>query len=230
MNVFARNVTDSSRADVLVQPSGAIFHVRRSRFFRAIGGTVNFSFRLNAVAKNTTITMRTGGREFVDCALETIEDMFPPVLLDNKSLVVTVRAGFARTLATEWFVEFRTIGCVWPARKPRFQSMRSAFDLCRPLMFLSPEYGGDVVSGGGHPADSPVPVEEAIDDAFGQDAGGRGKTPGVGVPGSRTNPVGQGRDEIARRAHELWQQAGEPEGRSEEFWLRAENEFQYSAG
>src|SRR4051794_6484737 len=91
------------------------------------------------------------------------------------------------------------------------------------LVFFSPEYGGDAVSGGGHPADSSVPAQEAIDDALGQDAGGRGKTPGVGVPGSRTNPVGDGRDdEIARRAYRLWQEEGSPDGRSDEFWLRAE--------
>jgi hypothetical protein len=94
----------------------------------------------------------------------------------------------------------------------------------RRRFLFSPEYGGNVVSGGGHPADSPVPAQEAIDDAFGQDAGGHGKTPGVGVPGSRTNPVGDNRDEIARRAYRLWEEEGSPDGRAEEFWLRAERE------
>jgi DUF2934 family protein len=107
--------------------------------------------------------------------------------------------------------------------------MSFAFYSRRFLFFLSAEYGGDAVSGGGHPADSSVPASEAIDEAFGEDAGGHGKTPGVGVPGSKTNPVGQSRDEIARRAHQLWEEEGQPEGRSEEFWLRAENEFRQSA-
>jgi hypothetical protein len=32
-------------------------------------------------------------------------------------------------------------------------------------------------------------------------------------------------DERVRvRAHQLWEQAGKPEGRDEEFWLQAENE------
>src|SRR5213076_1021768 len=59
---------------------------------------------------------------------------------------------------------------------------------------------------GGHPADSSVPATEAIDDAFAEDAGGRGKIPGVGVPGSRTNPVSY--DEISRRAHAIWEEEG----------------------
>lgn len=105
--------------------------------------------------------------------------------------------------------------------------MNFPFDSRRSRLFFSPEYGGDAVSGGGHPADSPVPASEAIDDALGQEAGGHGKIPGVGVPGSRTNPVGQSHDEIARRAHEIWEQEGRPDGRSEEFWLRAETEFHH---
>lgn len=32
-------------------------------------------------------------------------------------------------------------------------------------------------------------------------------------------------EQIRRRAHELWEQAGRPEGRETEFWLRAENEI-----
>src|SRR5881394_2162582 len=88
-------------------------------------------------------------------------------------------------------------------------------------VFFAPEYGGDAVSGGGHPADSSVPAGEAIDDAFGQNAGGHGKIPGVGVPGSKTNPV-PSRDDISRRAQELWQEEGQPDGKSEEHWLRAE--------
>ena len=55
----------------------------------------------------------------------------------------------------------------------------------RSLFFLSPEHGGDVVSGGGYPANSSVPASEAIDDAFGQSEAIRGKILGVGVPGSK---------------------------------------------
>jgi hypothetical protein len=93
------------------------------------------------------------------------------------------------------------------------------------LFFLSPEHGGDAVSGGGHPADASAPAEEAIDDALGQDTRGRGKTPGVGVPGSKGNPVGKLREEISRRAQEIWEDEGRPEGRAEEHWLRAEAEI-----
>ena len=32
-------------------------------------------------------------------------------------------------------------------------------------------------------------------------------------------------DEIRTRAHELWEQAGKPEGREREFWLQAEREL-----
>jgi hypothetical protein len=32
--------------------------------------------------------------------------------------------------------------------------------------------------------------------------------------------------EIVRRAYELWQQAGQPEGRDQEFYLQAEKELQ----
>ena len=103
--------------------------------------------------------------------------------------------------------------------------MRQRILSARPRFFFAPEYGGDAVTGGGHPADSPVPAEEAIDDAFAQDARGRGNTPGVGVPGSRTNPVGPSQDEITRRARALWEEEGRPEGRAEEHWLRAESEL-----
>ena len=36
-------------------------------------------------------------------------------------------------------------------------------------------------------------------------------------------------DEIARRAHELWEQNGRPEGRSEEHWLAAERQLRGSS-
>ena len=32
---------------------------------------------------------------------------------------------------------------------------------------------------------------------------------------------------VNARAYELWQQAGAPEGRSDEFWFAAENELEY---
>ena len=32
--------------------------------------------------------------------------------------------------------------------------------------------------------------------------------------------------DIVRRAYELWQQAGEPQGRDQEFYLQAETELQ----
>jgi len=32
---------------------------------------------------------------------------------------------------------------------------------------------------------------------------------------------------VRARAHELWQQAGAPEGRADEFWFAAENELEY---
>src|SRR4051812_20788246 len=87
------------------------------------------------------------------------------------------------------------------------------------IRFLAPEYGGDSVSGGGHPADSSVPATEAINDAFAQNDSGRGKRPGVGVPGSRTNPVSH--DEISSRARAIWEEEGRPEGKAEEHWMRA---------
>lgn len=104
----------------------------------------------------------------------------------------------------------------------RFRSMK--LDRCA-LFFFSPEHGGDSVSGGGHPADSSVPLTEAIDEALGTNEGGRGEVPGVGVPGSKTNPLGAFRDAIAARAQEIWEQEGCPDGRAEEHWLRAEAEL-----
>jgi hypothetical protein len=32
-------------------------------------------------------------------------------------------------------------------------------------------------------------------------------------------------EQIRRRAHELWEQSGRPEGRETEFWLQAEREL-----
>lgn len=36
-------------------------------------------------------------------------------------------------------------------------------------------------------------------------------------------------DQIRLRAHQLWEQAGRPEGREDEFWHRAEQELQETA-
>jgi hypothetical protein len=35
----------------------------------------------------------------------------------------------------------------------------------------------------------------------------------------------QSEEQIRARAHELWEQAGKPKGREEEFWLRAERDL-----
>ena len=95
----------------------------------------------------------------------------------------------------------------------------------RAKRFRYPEHGGDAVSGGGHPADSSTPAQDAIADALAENEGGRGMTPGAGVPGSRTNPVRASREEIERRARELWEEEGRPEGRAEDHWRRAEQEL-----
>lgn len=105
-------------------------------------------------------------------------------------------------------------------------------------IYLAPEYGGDAVSGGGHPADAPLPAGEPIDDALAQDAGGHGKVPGVGVPGSKTNPVlstapdrvPPTREEIAQLARQYWEEEGRPEGYAEHHWFRAEAELRQRAG
>lgn len=96
----------------------------------------------------------------------------------------------------------------------------------RRTFFLAPEHGGDAVSGGGYPAEASLPATEPIDDALAQDARGYGNTPGVGVPGSRTNPVGPTHDEITLRARQLWEEEGRPEGRAEDHWPRAERDLQ----
>jgi hypothetical protein len=43
----------------------------------------------------------------------------------------------------------------------------------------------------------------------------------VGMPEEETSPE----DAIRRRAHALWEEAGHPEGRAEEFWHRAREEL-----
>jgi len=100
----------------------------------------------------------------------------------------------------------------------------------QPQFFFAPEYGDDAVSGGGHPSDSPVPPGEAIDDAFAQDAGGHGKVPGVGVPGSQNNPVPPTQEDIAQLARQYWEEEGRPEGHAERHWLRAEAELRRRGG
>jgi hypothetical protein len=103
--------------------------------------------------------------------------------------------------------------------------MHSEISSSPARFFFSPEYGGDAVTGGGHPADDSLPAAEAINDAFAEEVGGHGKTPGVGVPGSRNNPVGEMREKITRRAQAIWEEEGRPQGRAEEHWLRAEAEL-----
>ena len=100
----------------------------------------------------------------------------------------------------------------------------------RPLFFFAPEHGGDAVSGGGHPANVSPPADEAIDDALVQEIRGRGQTPGVGVPGTMGYPTGKLAEDISRRAQEIWEEEGRPEGRAEEHWLRAEAEIAQRTG
>ena len=98
----------------------------------------------------------------------------------------------------------------------------------RPQFFLAPEHGGSTVTGGGHPsADSP-PASEAINDTFAQDARGHGNTPGVGVPGSKSNPV-LTNDGVTERAHRIWEEEGRPDGKADEHWRRAEAELRESS-
>ena len=103
--------------------------------------------------------------------------------------------------------------------------MHSHSLLKRPIFFFAPEHGGDAIAGGGHPNNVSPPLEVEMDDALGYDVRGRGQTPGVGVPGTKTNPVGAYRDAIEARAREIWEEEGRPEGRAEEHWLRAEAEL-----
>ncbi|HEX4665592.1 MAG TPA: DUF2934 domain-containing protein [Chthoniobacterales bacterium] len=102
--------------------------------------------------------------------------------------------------------------------------------LFRPPLFLAPEHGGDTVSGGGHPADAPLPASEPIDDALAQDQRGYGNTPGVGVPGSKTNPAPPSQEEIARLGQGFWEKEGRPEGKAAEHWARAEQTLRERAG
>ncbi|CAN5186868.1 hypothetical protein BH20VER2_BH20VER2_01470 [soil metagenome] len=55
--------------------------------------------------------------------------------------------------------------------------------------------------------------------------GGRGQMPGVSVPGSKGFPVGKLQEDIERRAREIWEEDGRPEGRAADHWLRAEAEI-----
>jgi hypothetical protein len=99
------------------------------------------------------------------------------------------------------------------------------------------EHGGNAINGGGHPSDSKVSIQEAIEDAFGRAVFGHAKTAGngdMGVPGSRSNPVRpehQRRlngpvyqpadEEIALMAYHLWEDEGRPDGKADEHWRRA---------
>jgi len=42
------------------------------------------------------------------------------------------------------------------------------------------------------------------------------------------NPI-VSHEDISRRAHRIWEQAGQPDGREKEHWLRAEHELRTSA-
>ena len=87
------------------------------------------------------------------------------------------------------------------------------------------QHGGNAVTRGSRPSDDSRYAIKAINNAFAQDAGGHAMTPGVGVPASRNNRVGETREKIARRAHAIWEEEGRPEGRAAEHWLRAEAEL-----
>lgn len=115
--------------------------------------------------------------------------------------------------------------CICSRAALRIFGMRPEPFPIRPHIFFAPEYGGEAVTGGGHPADSVVPAREEVDDALGQDERGYGNTPGVGVPGSRNNPVTPLHDDISRRARRYWEEEGQPEGRAEEHWRRAEEDL-----
>lgn len=59
------------------------------------------------------------------------------------------------------------------------------------------EHGGKSVKGGGDPSNAPTPARKDIAAGTGKSVPGYQKTPGIadpGVPGSRTNPVEEGRD------------------------------------
>ncbi len=43
------------------------------------------------------------------------------------------------------------------------------------------------------------------------------------LPSATNSIVAPRHDEIAQRARELWAEAGQPEGRDDEFWLNAEH-------
>jgi hypothetical protein len=108
--------------------------------------------------------------------------------------------------------------------------MKSFPFLGRFAFLLAPEHGGDAVTGGGHPANVSPPSGEAIADAFDEAVGGRGQTPGLGVPGSMGLPVGKLAERIRERAQEIWEAEGRPDGRAEEHWLLAEAEIAASSG
>ena len=113
----------------------------------------------------------------------------------------------------------------------------------RALLMFAPEHGGNAVKGGGHPSDSPVPAREEIDDALAQSVARHAEILGsgdLGVPGSKTNPVQKkrpaggrsdgraqepSRDEIALIAWQFWQDEGQPEGKADEHWRRAEEQL-----
>lgn len=63
-----------------------------------------------------------------------------------------------------------------------------------------------------------------------KDQRGHGNTPGVGVPGSKTNLEPPSQEEISRLAQHYWEEEGRAEGKSEEHWRRAETDLRRRAG
>jgi DUF2934 family protein len=62
---------------------------------------------------------------------------------------------------------------------------------------------------------------------LGQQLGAPVQAEGQDSSGSPANDI---EDEVRRRAYELWEQYGRPEGGEEEFWLKAEREIYEQKG
>jgi hypothetical protein len=103
----------------------------------------------------------------------------------------------------------------------------------RGRMF-APEHGGNVVKGGGHPSDSPVSLEQEIDDAFPQAI----NRPSRALAHSRESAVAEAkrptRDDsspsptnaqISLLAWQFWNEEGRTDGHAEEHWRRAEEQL-----
>ena len=62
------------------------------------------------------------------------------------------------------------------------------------------------MKGGGRPSSAPTPAQKDIDAGEGHSIPGYQNTPGIadpGVPGSRTNPVEEGREPQSAKPHTL---------------------------